>query len=293
MPDTLPRSVGIHDGPFHADEVTAVALLLLTDRVDRDRIHRSRDPEVLDECEYVCDVGGTYDPAQKRFDHHQVDYRGGLSSAGMVLEFLWREGALEKEEYHFLRENLMDGVDLHDNGRIQPIPGVMTFSVVVANFMPVSYDATPSEIEEGFWAALHFVRGHLERMLGRHRYGVECRQQVAEAMKGGAEILIFDKKIPWLESFFALGGEGHPAKLVVMPANPHWKLRGIPPNMAERMSVRVPMPEKWAGLLEGDLGKVCPIKGAVFCHKGRFVSVWETKEAALEAARRILNGDRF
>lgn len=32
---------------------------------------RTRDPAVLDTCDVVVDVGGVYDPAKNRFDHHQ------------------------------------------------------------------------------------------------------------------------------------------------------------------------------------------------------------------------------
>lgn len=92
------RSVGVHDGSFHADEVTACALLLVFDLVDRDKIFRTRDYRALDTCEYVCDVGGIYDPQMKRFDHHQSSYHGVLSSAGMVLLYLRDQGILSSEE---------------------------------------------------------------------------------------------------------------------------------------------------------------------------------------------------
>jgi Uncharacterized conserved protein related to MYG1 family len=84
----IKRSVGTHDGAFHADEVTACALLVVFDLVDEDKIVRTRDPSKLAECEYVCDVGGEYDPSRKLFDHHQADYVGRLSSAGMILHYL-------------------------------------------------------------------------------------------------------------------------------------------------------------------------------------------------------------
>ncbi len=82
------RYLGTHDGSFHADEVTACALLLAFDLVDRNKIIRTRDLAVIDTCEYVCDVGGIYEPEAKRFDHHQVGYQGELASAGMVLLYL-------------------------------------------------------------------------------------------------------------------------------------------------------------------------------------------------------------
>src|SRR5262245_37911373 len=84
----IKRSFGTHDGSFHADEVTACALLLLFDLIDRDKIVRTRDSMILGTCEFVCDVGGLYNPSKKLFDHHQAEYTGSLSSAGMILEYL-------------------------------------------------------------------------------------------------------------------------------------------------------------------------------------------------------------
>ena len=107
-------------------------------------------------------------------------------------------------------------------------------------------------------------------------------------MKQYRECLIFDKGLPWLENFFDLGGIKHPALFVIMPSGSHWKLRGIPPSYESRMQVRLPLPEAWAGLLENDLKRVSGIQGAVFCHKGRFTSVWETKEDALKALEYVL-----
>ena len=94
------RSVGVHDGSFHADEVTACGLLIMYNLVDRDKIYRSRDPEVLASCEYVCDVGGEYNPEKKMFDHHQSSYVGNLSSAGMILSYLRDEQIISQEEYY-------------------------------------------------------------------------------------------------------------------------------------------------------------------------------------------------
>jgi uncharacterized UPF0160 family protein len=94
---------------------------------------------------------------------------------------------------------------------------------------------------------------------------------------------MFDQNLPWLEIFFELNGVDHDALFVIMPSGNHWKLRGIPPSYEDRMKVRLPQPQEWAGLLDEELKKVSGIPGAVFCHKGRFISVWETREDALKA----------
>ena len=285
---SIKGSFGTHNGTFHADEVTACALLINFGLVDEKSVMRTRDPRVLDKCEYVCDVGGFYDPELKLFDHHQADYQGRLSSAGMVLHYLKDEGVLSEEEYRFYDQMIVAGVDDHDNGRDPQLPGVNTYSHIISNFMPISYEATDKDLDSAFFKALQFVKEHLKRLLKRFHYTHSCTEIVAQEMKKKTGTLFFEKSIPWMDSFFELGGEKHPACYVVMPTGKHWKLRGIPPNSDSRMQVRFPLPKSWAGLLEEDLKQVTGIQGAIFCHKGLFISVWETKEDVLKALKLVL-----
>lgn len=285
----IARSLGTHDGTFHADEVTACALFLIFGLIDEDKVFRTRDPQVLKQCEYVCDVGGIYDPQLRLFDHHQADYQGSLSSAGMVLLYLKGCGLASDREYRFLNQSLIVGVDAHDNGKAPQLAGYSSFSNIVSNFTPIAYDTNSKEQNAAFFDAVHFVVGHLKRLLERYRYMQSCREAVQQRMKESKDVLVFDKGMPWIESFFESGGESHPAKFVVMPSGKHWKLRGIPPSYEERMKVRVPLPSKWAGLLEDDLRRVSGIPGAIFCHKERFISVWETREDALLALEYVLD----
>jgi uncharacterized UPF0160 family protein len=281
--ETQKRSVATHNGSFHADEVTACALLLLFDLVDRDKIVRSRDMTEILRCEYVCDVGGVYDPVQKLFDHHQACYCGTFSSAGMVLAYLKQIELLAPRAYDYFNEALILGVDAVDNGTESPRYGICNYSQVVSNFSPIPYDADKISQDEAFFQALDFALGHLQRLWQRYCYVLSCKEIVAAIMAQSDDYLLFDRGMPWLEPFFELGGESHPAKFIIMPSGGHWKLRGIPPNYSRRMEVRCPLPEQWAGLLEEDLKKVTGIPGAIFCHKGRFISVWQTKEDALAA----------
>lgn len=283
-----PRSFGTHDGTFHADEVTACALLIVFGLVDTHQIYRTRNPAILDTCDFVCDVGGIYDPTIRHFDHHQSTYTGDMSSAGMVLRYLKECGLLDVEEYEFINRSLILGVDAHDNGKAVQIKGYCTFSNIVSNFAPIIYEASPEMQTRAFMDAVNFATGHLRRLRERYHYTRSCREIVSERMQACKECLIFDEGLPWLESFFELGGDQHPALFVIMPSGPHWKLRGIPPSFEERMSVRVPLPSAWAGLLEEDLQRVSGIPGAVFCHKERFISVWKTRQDALDALDYVL-----
>ncbi len=284
-----PRSLGIHDGTFHADEVTACGLLILFDLIDEDKIVRSRDPAILSSCEFVCDVGGVYDPAQKLFDHHQVSYTGELSSAGMVLLYLKERHVISEDAFQFFNGILILGVDAHDNGRCEPRLGQCTFSHVIANYNPPSYETTDEELNHAFYEALHFVVGYLRRLRNRFKYNCECQKIVQEVMKRDHICLFFDHGVSWLESFFALKGENHPALFIIMPAKGQWKLRCIPPDYGHRMQVRLPLPEAWAGLLGEELKNASGIDGAIFCHKGRFTSVWKTREDAIKALKIVLD----
>lgn len=284
----LPRTLGIHSGSFHADEVTAAALLVLHDLVDKKGIVRTRKLEELEQFEFVCDVGGIYDPRIKRFDHHQADYKGSLSSAGMVLLYLKEQGIIDSHLYDIYNKSLVFGVDAHDNGVAKFEMGTTSFSQVVSNFLPIDYNSSDAEMDAAFFEALDFAFGHLGRLWKRSVYISNCKILVEKAMKEAGPALVFDASIPWIDNFFDLGGQSHPAQFVIMPSGSHWKLRGIPPSIHERMKVRKPLPQKWAGLLEKELKTVSGIDGAIFCHKGRFISIWETKEDAIRALRTVL-----
>jgi uncharacterized UPF0160 family protein len=284
----VPRSFGSHSGGFHADEVTACALLLYFQVIDQDKIIRTRDERRLDCCDFVCDVGGEYDPKRRRFDHHQVEYKGGLSSAGMILAYLKEEKIISHQVFDYLNRSLITGIDQVDNGVVAPIYGHCNFSQVIANFGCIVYDATEREEEEAFNEALDFVLGHLDRLIRRYEYMEKCGKVVIDLMKQMNECLVFDRAMPWMEVFFENGGEAHGAEFVIMPSGGQWKLRGIPPSYDRRMEVRKALPKDWAGLLGEDLVKKTGISGAVFCHKGRFISIWKTKEDAIRALKYTL-----
>lgn len=283
------RTCGVHDGGFHADEVTACALLVVFGRIDREGIFRTRDPGLLASCEFVCDVGGIYDPSTRHFDHHQPSYQGSLSSAGMILLYLKDFHYISSALFHYLKRNLIDGVDQIDNGLYTPPLGIATFSQIISSFLPISHDATRSEMETAFHKALHFTIEYLQRMVERHLYLEKCEVLVKKAMESGGEVLYFDQSIPWIDAFFNLDGENHPALFVLMPAeNGHWKLRGIPPTDVRRMEVRKPLPAHWAGLADSQLAQATGIPGAIFCHKGLFVSFWKSRQDALAALGQVL-----
>ena len=136
---TATKTIGTHNGKFHADEALACHLLtiLFPDAV----VTRTRDPAILTDMDIVVDVGGVYDAASHRYDHHQREFTDTfdsknfdkirLSSAGLVYRHFGRQ--ILKEKYQNLSDAEVDifyekvyksfimPLDAIDNG-IDPFP---------------------------------------------------------------------------------------------------------------------------------------------------------------------------
>jgi len=104
------KTLTTHNGSFHADEVTAIALLKIFTN-DNFKITRTRDNKTISGSDITVDVGGAYNPENNQFDHHQIDYKGTLSSAGMIFEYL----EIDTNKYSSLT-NLIKEVDEQDTG---------------------------------------------------------------------------------------------------------------------------------------------------------------------------------
>ncbi|OJD19264.1 hypothetical protein AJ78_00794 [Emergomyces pasteurianus Ep9510] len=131
---TSPPTIGTHNGHFHADEALAVYLLRLLPTYNTSPLVRTRDPALLASCHTVVDVGGEYDPARNRYDHHQrtftttfPQHNTKLSSAGLIyLHFgkaiIAQHTSLPLDHpdvatlYEKLYADFIEALDAHDNG---------------------------------------------------------------------------------------------------------------------------------------------------------------------------------
>jgi uncharacterized UPF0160 family protein len=131
---TSPLNIGTHNGHFHADEALAVYMLRMLPTYQNATLIRTRDPALLETCHTVVDVGGEYDPAKNRYDHHQRTFNTTfpnrptkLSSAGLVYMHFGKaiiaqhlgvsEEASEVEVlWSKIYESFIEALDAHDNG---------------------------------------------------------------------------------------------------------------------------------------------------------------------------------
>jgi len=143
-----------HFGQFHADEVSAVALLrsfhvendLLVVRVPH-QTNISEVEELLKDFVteiFTLDVGRVYDPSGLKFDHHQFSkVECQLSSAGMIYSWLKEQGKISSRVAAEL-DSVIEAIDANDIG-IRPFnPGELAWVISNLNSSNV-YDISLQE----------------------------------------------------------------------------------------------------------------------------------------------------
>ena len=273
-----------HSGPFHADDVLAAALL--RHAVDPAlSIERTRDTARIAAADVVVDVGGIFDPASLRFDHHQASYTGPRSSAGMVLDWLVDSGRVSARDGARLREGLVDYVDDVDNGRRTPAPGVPCFAGLVAALARTGgsrgdHDAAFA-VAVGMAEAL--LRGTFDGFAEEDRAEAVVVAAMEAAAAAGSNAMVLGEYVPWKPAYFAHGGASHPTDTVLHPGpDGAWRAAAIPPAL-DSFAQKRPLPEAWAGLTDDALAAACGVPGARFCHKNRFICVFDTFEHLVAA----------
>jgi len=237
-------TIGTHNGKFHCDETLAYSLLRMLPRYSEAEIVRSRDPAVLATCSLVVDVGGEYDPARLRFDHHQKTFsesinsldaskkwKTKLSSAGLVYFHFGREiistlletssQQLTEKVFDKVYENFIQEIDAIDNG-IFTHDGEGRYSIStnlssrVSRLSPNWNDAE-QDSDVGFYQALDLTRlEFLERVNYYGKVWWAARDIVSDAIQGrftvhqsGRVIELENKGLPWQEHLFELEAENN------------------------------------------------------------------------------------
>lgn len=273
-----------HSGRFHADEVFAIAMLQI---IQDHEITRSRDEEVIQQADIVLDVGGIYDPATQRFDHHQNSFTDArdngipYATAGLVwkhfgAEIMANKGLEGDYEIEFAKEwvdkKLISDIDAVDNGlhTEDPRPSVS----MLIGMMNKSSDE-PEEQLVAFHDAIAFTAGILDNFI---RAAIKEAEVIVELEsyldKVEDGILILEKNLPF-KDFLRSQPE---IKRVVYP-RPEEQF-GVFCNGKENH-----LPERFRGLRSDELNEVTGLDDMVFCHKTGFMSVCKSLESAIIIAK--------
>lgn len=285
-----------HDGVFHTDELLAVATLELYLDGKPHEIIRTRDRAIIDSADYVVDVGGVYDHATHRYDHHQGGGAGArengipYSSFGLVWKHYGEAISGSSAVARAIDEQIGYPVDMGDNGfdyygliRQDTEPLILQF--VTAKFRPTWNSATTHH-DERFSELLVFIRRFLQLAIEVEQDNLEGGRFVDAIYEKTEDkrIIVLDKPYPWHDVLAA-----HPEPLyVVKPKSvgTHWEVECVRDN-PYGFENRKPLPEAWAGHLEGDgvLAEITGVSDVVFCHNRRYVAVTRSKEGALRLAQ--------
>jgi len=301
--------IATHSGSFHADDVFGVAVLATLH--PQHEIVRSRDPARLAGADFLVDVGGEWDAARGRFDHHQRGFEGrrthrdatgavvpaeGYASAGLV----WREHgpAYVRQSALALGASLDDAMvtriaqdidgslvrylDLVDTGAEMVAPGVFGLSSQLA--LLNSSWIEEQGLDGAAMAALQLERfreamGIVQRLLGRlvaRRIGQElaaAKVRASERLFDGRVLYLRDGGMPWTSIVLQ---EMPDVLLVLYPESDEggqrFVLRTVP-VAADSFASRMDLPRAWAGLREAQLAAASGVPDALFCHTNLFIAV--------------------
>ena len=288
-----------HDGQFHADDVFAYAVLRAA--FSDVQLVRSRDPDIIASADLVFDVGGVYDPAASRYDHHMRERplrESGTpySSVGLIwrdfgraaLPALLQTVPLDRDCVGVIWMDIDAGliieIDQADNG-VAPV-GAGHLSSVIEAFNPV-WDRSESQ-DVAFLEASRLAEGILARAGHQAHASARAIRLVLKAAHTAedARILILDRKLVWEK---AVSGELREVLFVVYPDEDktRWYCRCVPTQLGS-FDQRVPLPEAWAGLRDEAFSAAAGIKDGVFCHPSRFICGARSRASAIELAHRSI-----
>ena len=286
------KTIVTHSGTFHADDVFAVATLQLVFGVDEVTVIRSRDAAVIAAADIVVDVGGVYDVATQRFDHHQngapVRANGiPYAAFGLVWLTYGEQVAGSAVIAAHIEKKIVLAVDADDSA-IELVdlrnPEIPTFALdqVIRSFVPVR--GSTEGVEDAFDAAVTFAYGLLTRLIVKKTAAIAMDTVVTETHNAAS-----DKRCLVFTASVATGAciDFPDVEVVVMPYDPavntNWTAKTIQKSH-DSFEARVNFPESWRGLRDAELAEVSGIPDAIFCHKTGYFFVAGSREGAMMAA---------
>ena len=288
------KKIITHNGRFHADEIFAVATIMLAFPEEKFDVVRTRDEENIKTADFVLDVGGIHDTSKNRFDHHQTGKAGirenGIyyASFGLVWNKFGEKVSESLEVSKKVEERLVVPIDANDNGikistsSINPIQDY-TISDMIASFVPTNFESS--------------------LLLGQHfSYLVTVAKEIIKREVNLAQAQIAEEKI--IEKAYS---DSIDKKIIVLPQRCSsvsenifvdketlvFIYQGLEGNwhaICTRKSYnsfdcKIYFPEGWGGLRDKDFIEKSGVKDAVFCHTVRHLSVAKSKEGAIEMAK--------
>lgn len=283
-------TIATHNGNFHADDVFSIAAL--KHLFPASIIKRTRDLAVISNADIVIDVGGEYDAATNRFDHHQ---RGGAGARNNGIPYssfglVWQKYGLEicqgnQEVANAVDNDLVSVIDAIDCGHVEGVPTGVSLSHTISMFNPTWQE--DNHFDQCFDEAVDFASRVLARFIAVANGGISAKEIVANAIKNAKDprVIVLEKYTPWKRTVHALSEE---ALYMIYPSpSGQWRIQTVPVEPGS-FDDKKPLPAKWAGLSDEAFQQVTGINDAMFCHNGLFIAGAESFESTMQLASMAL-----
>ncbi len=293
--------IAVHNGNFHADDVTAFAIL--NKIFPNNELVRTRDPDELKSCTFRVDVGLYYN-GETDFDHHQRDFKEVRSnndhikyaSAGLVWKkfgdaYIKLEAPNATAEQiqrikEYIDYNFIRYVDANDNGINLFNEEIPTISKI-AYLYNLKYGYINNN---GFKQCAHIISDVIDGFVISCINYLESEQYVLEAIKGKEDqpIMFLDKKVGFQEVVKNNWDIFSKIMIAVYPdANGKtWRIQSLAGDPNDRFKNRCRAPKSWRGLQDKDLNKVAELENLDFVHVSGFTGGAKDKESVLKMAEK-------
>ena len=235
----------------------------------------------------------------------------GLDEGSEQVDILWNK----------IYEDFIEALDAHDNGISVYDPsdtehlqkrfndgGIGLGSLIGdfnANFEDSSPGRTPEEAqaaEDARFLQASFLMGSsfLRKLQYYHRAWLPARTLVHEAYdaRRGYEpkgrLVLFPRGCPWKDHLYTLEAKNldeEKVLYVLYPESEHegakWRVQAVSLSK-DSFESRKPLPDSWRGMRDDQLSELSGIKGCIFAHASGFIGGNNTREGALEMAKKAI-----
>ena len=300
------KKIVTHSAGFHADDVFGVATLdlLHEGNIEVIRSDRNEGGGAKETGDYVLDIGMVYNSDEDKFDHHQKGGAGVRENDVPYASFglLWKKfGATlcgsQRVADHVDRK-LVQPIDAHDNGyTIYDARDIMLqpylIQDIVRAFNP-NHTEKEKDLDNAFLEMLEIAKKILVRQIVRSKYESEALENIKKVYgkSEDKQVIVFAENQRWNRELIveALHIFEEPIYVIRKHATGSWQVVGMQDNPFG-FGVRKPFPEVWGGKRKEELEEITGVSDALFCHRGLFMCVAESKEGALELARKALENE--
>lgn len=319
---TQTPTIATHSGTFHADDVFGVGILMGV--FPSHTLIRTRKQELIEAADYVVDVGGTWDAATGRFDHHQRGFDGarpahevdgatvpgvGYASAGLVWSAFgtayvkaWAsvaghslDDAAVAEIVRSIDHSLVQYLDIVDTGQGDVSPGIFGLSSLIAQLnthwleeQGLDHTAKAALLETRFREAIAITRKFLDHAISKKVAQLRAMDTVRNAPRllGGRVLHLQEGGMPWTH---VVVNEMPEVMFVIYPDSDgnQYQIKTVPVESGS-FTARMDLPDAWAGLRDGELAAVNGVADSVFCHLNLFIGGARSFEGAVKMAELAL-----